>query len=160
MVVLFGDESGDGISSSLYRPGPAQRRVPALRLSDWLRHESLADGGRVLLLRMNIEGAEPEVIADLIDAGLHGYVDGWYGLWDDMGKIDPQRDAAFRRLLRAHGIRPVTFNGRDLRWPWRVRCIAYDMRTSLRAGARRLARAGNVRAGDGARGGLGESQWQ
>lgn len=134
---LYKDAKG-GIGDSLYRVGDAHEEVPAARLSDWLRESGVRPEQAVLLLRMNVEGAEYDVLQDLVDAGVAGQVDGWYGMWDDVGKIDPRRDEEFGAFLARHGIRPLTFNGRDLRWPLRVKCVAYDLRTSALAGARRV----------------------
>jgi FkbM family methyltransferase len=134
-----------GRGDSLYRRSDAGTPVRAIRLSAWLREQGLADGERVLLLRMNIEGAEFDVLHDLADAALTRMVDGYYGLWDDLSKFDEETDREFRRFTAGQGIRPVTFNGRDLRWPWRRRLIAYDLRTSVHAGARRIARGAGHR---------------
>ena len=94
-----------------------------------------------VILRMNIEGAEQFVIQDLLDSGLTASVDGYYGMWDDVSKIDPKADRRFRRLLRANGITNVTFNDRDL--PYRLRrfAIRTDIETSIRRG---LARVGSA----------------
>ena len=67
-------------------------------------------------------------------------VDGYYGMWDDLSKIDPERDAGFRRLLRRAGIHPIAFNDRDLAHPIRVWAIRYDLTTSLAAAHRQLGR--------------------
>ena len=37
---------------------------------------------------------------DLVNSGLAGYIDGYYGMWDDISKIDKQRDDAFRAFLQ------------------------------------------------------------
>ncbi len=133
-------EGKRGRSDSLHRPGPTSIRVPAVRLSDWLRAEGAAGGTHIILLRMNIEGAELDVLRDLDDHGLPGHIDGYYGLWDDAGKIDAAADTALRALTARLRIAPVTFNGRDMRWAARRAAIAYDLRTALHAGARRVTR--------------------
>lgn len=137
---LPGGRGPSGRSDSIYRPSAVGTEVPAVRLSTWLRDQGQAGGDRVLLLRMNIEGAEFDVLRDLVDAALARSIDGYYGLWDDLSKFDAERDREFRRFTASHGIRSCTFNSRDLRWPWRRRLIAYDLRTSLHVGARRLRR--------------------
>jgi FkbM family methyltransferase len=130
----------DGLGNSLYRPEFGEyEEVPALRFSDWLKEQDLDLEHSVSLLRMNIEGAEPDVVADLLDSGLARYVDGFFGMWDDLSKIDPPADVEFRALLARHGIRPFTFNGRDLRVPLRMRSVEYDVRTCVRRGLRRIA---------------------
>ena len=136
---LFLDD-GDGKGDSLYREGGEAVTVPAFRLSDWLEEQGIALDETIVILRMNIEGAERPVIQDLIAAGLADKVDGWYGLWDDVGKIDPQAGDAFAKELSAAGIDRLTFNGRDLKVPFRWRLISYDVQTSLLRGLKRVER--------------------
>jgi hypothetical protein len=132
----------DGLGNSLYRPEFGDYEdVPALRFSDWLKQQDLDLEHGISLLRMNIEGAEPDVIADLVDSGLLGCIDGFFGMWDDLSKIDPQADVRFRSLLARHRIRPFTFNGRDLRVPLRMRTVEYDIRTCVRRGLARIGRS-------------------
>lgn len=120
-------------------------KVPALRLSDWLADEKLDLDTTVCILRMNIEGAEVEVVRDLIEHGLIGKIDGFFGMWDDVAKAGVEDVQCFRGLLRAHGIRPFTFNARDLRYPLRRAVIAYHVRTCLERGQRRIS-SGRERA--------------
>lgn len=120
---------GDGRGDSLFAErGADYDDVPAVRLStvlaQWPPYYPV-------LLRMNIEGAEQFVIDDLIEAGMINRIAGFYGMWDDLAKIDPDRDAQFRQLLRRHRIHPVTFNDRDLGHPLRMWAIRYDMATHL-----------------------------
>ena len=110
------------------------------RLSDWLRERNIALEDRICLLRMNIEGAEYDVLQDLVASGLAPHIDGYYGLWDDISKTAIPRDREFRTFLSRHHIRSFTFNGRDVRWGVRRKCIAYDLHTSVLAGLRRLER--------------------
>jgi FkbM family methyltransferase len=102
--------------------------VPAVHLSEVIRE---ADVDRIIL-RMNIEGAEEFVIDDLIANSLTGRVAGFYGMWDDLWKLDAPRDRAFRKKLRANGIEHVTFNDRDLDHRLRRAAIRFDIETSLR----------------------------
>jgi hypothetical protein len=133
---------GNGLANSLYRPElDAFEDVPAVRLSDWLGAQGIDFEGNIVLVRMNIEGAERDVIADLNENRLLLNVDGWFGMWDDLSKIDPAADEVFRAELAAHSIEPVTFNGRDLRVPLRLRVIDAEVRTAVRRGARRIWRA-------------------
>jgi len=87
---------------------------------------------------MNIEGAEPDVVADLVDSGIAAHIDGFFGMWDDLSKIDREADAGFRSLLARQGIEPFTFNGRDLAVPLMTRIIEYHLRTCVRRGLRRI----------------------
>jgi hypothetical protein len=133
---------GDGLEASIYRQGLDEYdEVRALRFSDWLRENHLSLEDSICLLRMNIEGAEFDIIQDLLDHDLAGFIDGYYGMWDDVSKIDPRRGDDFRSLLAANHINPFTFNGRDFRFRLRKKCIEYDVCTSIRAGLRRV-RAG------------------
>lgn len=140
---LFLDD-GDGKGDSLYREGGEAVTVPAFRLSDWLAEQGVALDETIVILRMNIEGAERPVIQDLVAAGLADKVDGWYGLWDDVGKIDPQAGEDFARELSAAGIERLTYNGRDLKVPFRWRLISYDVQTSLLCGLKRVKRGGGA----------------
>ena len=137
---------GHGLTSSLYRPQYGEyEEVDALRFSDWVRSSGLHLENSVCLLRMNIEGAESDVIQDLVDHGLASYIDGYYGMWDDVGKIDRQRDEDLRALLASAHISKLTFNGRDMRVGFRRKCIEYDVHTSAQVGLRRMRRAQKFR---------------
>jgi FkbM family methyltransferase len=100
-----------GKADSLFSARKAQGSldVPAARLSSFV----LESGHDARILRMNIEGAELLVIEDLLDAGQTDRIDGYFGMWDDLGKIDPAADECFRRLLHGCGVDPITFNDRD-----------------------------------------------
>jgi len=123
----------------MYRHDLAEyEEVEAMRFSDWLRENDLDMDKRVCLLRMNIEGAEFDVISDLVDSGLAKHIDGYFGMWDDASRIDKRRDDEFCAFLARHHISSLTFNGRDLRFGFRMRCIEYDMNAALMAGLRRI----------------------
>lgn len=125
---------GSGTSDSLFAErGETFESVQAVRLSDVLREFYDAHGDVPTLIRMNIEGAELFVVEDLIDSGLRSKVSGFYGMWDDLSKIDRSKDTEFRHLLRRNGIHSVTFNDRDLGHPLREWAIRYDLTTSLLA---------------------------
>lgn len=132
---------GTGVASSLYRQEFGKfEEVPAIRLSSWLREEGIDVRRSVVLLRMNIEGAEEEVVEDLVESGLAPYVDGFLGMWDDVAKIDPERGKKFLRRLREHRIAPFTFNNRDFASSWRLQCITYEVHTALMQGLRKVER--------------------
>jgi hypothetical protein len=108
-------DSSSGKADSLLRDGGERfEDVPARRLSAVLADEGWDLSRTPTILRMNIEGAEQFVIEDLVEAGLAGCIDGYYGMWDDLSKIDPDADERFQRLLAEQGISTVTFNDRDL----------------------------------------------
>jgi FkbM family methyltransferase len=114
-VVRLYKGKGAGKADSLLRGGGEEfEDVPARRLSSILAEEGWDLARTPTILRMNIEGAEQFVIADLLAAGLAGEIDGYYGMWDDLSKIDPEADAEFQRVLAAHGISKLSFNDRDL----------------------------------------------
>lgn len=113
-VTLYLSAGGKADSMFSERERAGRIEVPAIRLSELLPAEGEYD---TTILRMNIEGAEPFVIDDLVDAGALGRIDAFYGMWDDLSKIDPERDAQFRVRLKQLGIRPVTFNDRDFENP-------------------------------------------
>lgn len=104
--------------------------VPAVRLSEVLK--SVSPEPDAVIVRMNIEGAEAFVIEDILTSGLGARVDGYYGMWDDLAKLDPAADGEFRRRLNAERIRNISFNGRDLAYPIRRFAIRTDLETSIR----------------------------
>jgi FkbM family methyltransferase len=125
------DSRGDSLFPSR---GAEFDLVPAGRLSDVLEKSSHDVREEPFILRMNIEGAEYGVLQDLVSSGLAEYVDGYYGMWDDLSKLDTELDVEFRAFLAAHHIRPVTFNNRDLDHRLRRLAIRIDLRTSVRRG--------------------------
>ncbi|MCC7353236.1 MAG: FkbM family methyltransferase [Anaerolineae bacterium] len=138
----------NGLGNSVLKHNFAEyEEVDAIRLSEWMQEQQLNLENSVCLLRMNIEGSEFDVISDLVNGGLHKFIDGYFGMWDDLSKIDKRRDDEFRALLARNNIRPFTFNGRDLGSNFRLKCIRYDIDTSVRVGLRRLGKSPNKGAG-------------
>lgn len=132
---------GDGLGSSVYRDTLGDyEEVQAVRFSDWIKGHDLDLKTSICLLRMNIEGSERDVLEDLADSGLAQHIDGYFGMWDDLSKIDRNRDDEFRAFLMRHRIHPFTFNGRDLWYPFRIAAIEYDIATAVQAGIKRLNR--------------------
>ena len=129
---------GDGLGDSIYRETSEFEEVGCLRLSDFLEEQEIGTKNQIVLLRMNIEGAELDVIEDLLEQNLHRKIDGYFGMWDDVAKVDVARDSAFRSLMAKNGISPFTFNGRDLRWSLRRKCIEYQINTCVLAGLNRI----------------------
>lgn len=121
---------GDGHGDSLYRVNKNSVAVPAIRVSDLVKAEA-ADPDRIILLRMNIEGAELDVLKDLDENGLLGRINGFYGMWDDLSKIDPELDRELIAFMKTHGLKTLTLNERDFVSGFRVRVIAYDLVTSI-----------------------------
>lgn len=132
---LDGD-SGKGDSLFAAR-GEVVEEVPARRLSEILRVDYPWYSSAALLIRMNIEGAEMFVIDDLCDAGMVDDVDGFYGMWDDLSKIDPELDGAFLAMLRGSGITTVTFNDRDMPHLLRMDAVRRSMQRAIARASKR-----------------------
>jgi hypothetical protein len=136
-VTLHRSSADGGYGDSIFACGGSDLEdVPAVRLSEVLLSTHAAHAGPVIL-RMNIEGSELAVLEDVIAAGLHRRIDGYYGMWDDAARIDPAMDMRLRRLQHDHGVRPLTFNGRDLGYRLRRLAIRIDLETSIRHGESR-----------------------
>lgn len=134
---LFLDD-GDGLGDSLYRESERWEDVPAITLSAFMDEVGGDPARTITFVRMNIEGAEFDVVRDLIDSGRAERVDAWLGMWDDLSKIDQAKDAEFREMAARAGIRRFPFNGRDLRWRLRRWCILYEVRTRVLVALRRM----------------------
>lgn len=127
---------GDGKGDSVFpERGTEYDEVAVARLSNVIRG---VESDVIVILRMNIEGAEWHVVEDLVAAGMRNRIGAFYGMWDDLSKIDWSRDDIFRDLLRRNGIRPLTFNDRDLAHPLRRWAIRLDLDTSIQAGHARI----------------------
>jgi hypothetical protein len=102
-------------------------------LSKIIRKDCNSDslGHDILLLRMNCEGAEWPVLRDLEKAGLLAYISGFFGMWDDLWKIDIGMDARFRAYLKEQKIRNFTYNDRDLKFYLRRKAIKYHLTTIM-----------------------------
>jgi hypothetical protein len=138
-IKVYKDSKGTGGGNSIYRPYFGDyEEVKAIRFSDWLYKNNINLKNSICILRMNIEGAEFDVISDLIENGLTDYIDGYFGMWDDVLKINAYRDYKFRNLLAKNAISPFTFNGRDFCFGFRLKCIEYEINTSIQAGLQRI----------------------
>jgi hypothetical protein len=125
----------DGKADSLFTPSDRYEDVPAARLSTILTRECAALCAHApVLVRMNIEGSEYDVIDDLVRSGQCRHVDGWFGMWDDVAKLDPAKERRFRRLLTEAHITAVTFNDRDLAHPRRRAAIRLALDAAVRRG--------------------------
>jgi FkbM family methyltransferase len=132
-------QPGKGLGSSVYKDAfDKYEEVPALRFSNWVENLGLELENNICLLRMNIEGSEFDVIADIVESGLADHIDGYFGMWDDLSKIDKKTDDEFRAFLKSNRIYPFTFNGRDLRFKSRVHCIQYDIGTAVQVAVKKL----------------------
>jgi len=113
LIKLF--TSGDGLGDSIYRKKESCVEVEAKKLSDVIRDEAIRLDECINIIRMNIEGSEYDVIEDLINADLIKYFDGFYGMWDDVSKLDQKKYIKFNKILKEVGVYPFPFNGRDMR---------------------------------------------
>lgn len=157
-IELFCSTRAEGVGDNIFGHRPATKdtgkvfTVAARRLSSVIAAENIDLDRTCVLLRMNIEGAEFEVLKDLDDAGILGKIDGFFGAWDDVGKLRPALDVEFRKFMADRGIRTTPFNDRDLgvKWPFRLRkrAIRYAIRTALGYAQRRK---GGAAASTGAR---------
>ncbi|HNP17780.1 MAG TPA: FkbM family methyltransferase [Fulvivirga sp.] len=126
---------GDGLGNSFYKNQQTQViNVPVSKLSDIIMNEGIKLKGSINILRMNIEGAEYNVMMDLINSNLCNYFSGFYGMWDDVKKMPGNKEKAFRLLLKDNNIEHLTFNGRDMKSSKRKRLILNDIKSVLMAG--------------------------
>jgi FkbM family methyltransferase len=131
---------GSGVGDSLIRHvGEHSISVPALRLSAHLRMIGFDPKRDILLLRMNIEGAEVFVLDDMSEANLITAVDGYYGEWNDPYKIGGEYGQRFDALMHRLNIEDLPFNDRDSRSALRRAFVRYDIVTSILAGMRAKA---------------------
>jgi hypothetical protein len=147
-VSLFLDERGGKGDSLFSERGTCSIDVPAIRLTKHLEIEGVDLMKTITIVRMNIEGAELYVLQDLEAAKATQFIDGWYGMWDDLFKIEPTKDAELRALMKRNKIKSIPFNARDLKNAGGVRglvfgfrewVIRYDIVTSILSGMRRKA---------------------
>ena len=123
---------GNGLGDSLYRPEYAEYvEVPARRFSELLKEEDIHLEDSINILRMNIEGCEMDVIQDLINNDLVKYFDGFYGMWDDLSKIDYAKDREFRKMLKKASIYPFPLNGRDMKFKIRKNVIQKSLEQTI-----------------------------
>lgn len=106
--------SGEGVGDSIYRKEESYVEVEAKKLSDVIRDEAIRLDECINIIRMNIEGSEFDVIEDLIESDLIKYFDGFYGMWDDVFKLDKEKFKKFNKILKEVGVYPFPFNGRDM----------------------------------------------
>jgi hypothetical protein len=123
-------KNSSGIGDSIYRESNSYEEVEAIRLSAWLKQNISFNEKNIILIRMNIEGAEYDVLMDLVEKNMAQFISGYYGMWNDVSKINPQKDILFRSFLKENSIYNLTFNGRDFHF-FRLKCIEYDINTQV-----------------------------
>lgn len=129
----------DGLGNSIYRKnGQQYEDVRAMKLTDIIKEQNIPLEGAVNILRMNIEGAEFDVISDLRKHGLIRFFNGFYGMWDDVWKINPTKDIEFRRLLKKEKISSFPFNGRDLHNEFRKKVILDNLKRTISGAAKKI----------------------
>jgi FkbM family methyltransferase len=135
---------GTGVGDSLVRRQGRSITVPAIRLSDFLIREDIDVSHDIVILRMNIEGAETFVLEDLLATGLISYIDGFYGSWDDPHKIGGEIAMRLDAAVTQARIKNIRFNDKESRSKLQLALIRYDLITSIVAGARTKRSCGNV----------------
>ena len=129
-IKLF--RGGNGLGDSIYRTEMNSFiEVKAKKLSEIIRNENVELDGSINILRMNIEGCEFDVIENLIENDLIKHFDGFYGMWDDVSKIDIERDRKFRKVLKEANVYPFPFNGRDMMHKRRKILIRKSLENSI-----------------------------
>lgn len=125
-------KEGNGLGDSIYRiQSKSFIDVPAKQLSRVIKEENIRLSEGINIIRMNIEGSEFEVIEDLKKNNLLEFIDGFYGMWDDLSKINYEQDKRFRKLLKLMKVSPFPFNGRDLRFSYRKNLIKKSILYSI-----------------------------
>jgi|TARA_B110000495_G_C22835090_1_gene487118 FkbM family methyltransferase len=123
--------SGCGLGDSIYRERNNYIEVEAKKLSDVIRDEDVRLNESINIIRMNIEGCEYDVIEDLIEADLIKYFDGFYGMWDDVFKLDKEKYGKFQKILKEINVYPFPFNGRDMQRENRKALINKSLMNSI-----------------------------
>ena len=123
--------SNDCPGDSIYRKQASYVEVEAKKLSDVIREQDARLEESINIIRMNIEGSEYDVIEDLINADLIKYFDGFYGMWDDVFKLDKQKYKKFQRTLKEIDVYPFPFNGRDMGHENRKKLIYKSLMNSI-----------------------------
>ena len=121
---------GHGAGDSLFSErGEQYEFVEARRLSEVISRQNFENAP--IILRMNCEGAEYQILRDLCESGCLDRIQGFFGKWDDLSKIDPDLDKEFREFLRENRISRVVFCDRDWVSNLRLSAIKYEFVTIL-----------------------------
>jgi FkbM family methyltransferase len=129
---------GDGLGDSLIRSKGSQSIViPSIQLSQMFKSDGIGRDNEVVILRMNIEGAELYVLEDLLKSDLVSRIDGYYGYWDDPLKIGGDIASRYKNVMAVTQIDNFPFNDRDFKSRIRLSVIKYDLTTSILAALRR-----------------------
>ncbi|MCF6297594.1 MAG: hypothetical protein L3J08_06375 [Flavobacteriaceae bacterium] len=128
-------KSAGGLGNSFYKNDSNEyEESPADSLSNFIRNNKINLSSSINILRMNIEGAELGVLKDLYKNDLLKYFNGYYGMWDDLEKIDNHEQKYAKAFLKKINIDPFTFNGRDLKFNVRKKVILRDIKSAIRVG--------------------------
>ena len=118
VVPLFLSPASNGEGNSIYasKNNVISRSidVPAVRMSDELQRIEIGD---FVILRCNIEGAELQMMSDLITTGMQKRIDVWCGAASDIPKVAEIRDEMHRyqQMLGDAGIYFQRFHATNLR---------------------------------------------
>jgi len=118
VVPLFLSPASNGEGNSIYasKNNVISRSidVPAVRMSDELQRIDIGD---FVILRCNIEGAELQMMSDLITTGMHKHIDVWCGASSDIPKVEEIRNEMrrYQQMLDDAGIYFQLFHATHLR---------------------------------------------
>lgn len=70
-----GDTIGGTVSIANRTDLDVVQKVPVIRMVDFIRKEFISKGKRVYLLKLDVEGAEFDIIPDLIKSGVYQHID-------------------------------------------------------------------------------------
>lgn len=114
-ISFYVDPGGKGLGDTTSVIRAKERRmkeisVPAIRLSTYLKKLGVRPGQDTILLRMNIEGAELDVLKDLKDVNWINKIDGYYGSWSDVYKISSEDGRVLDKIKSDFRINNIAFN--------------------------------------------------
>lgn len=130
-------KSNNGLGNSIFEDStPNFINVPCRKISEVIKENKIPLKNSINLIRMNVEGAEWEILKDLTEQKLHTYFNGFYGMWDDVVKKS-LNGKDFNRMLKLNGISNLTFNGRDMKHSKRKSIIIKNIESAILMGIRR-----------------------
>lgn len=109
--------TGHGLGSSISNIEniSEQKKVPTIRLSKYIKNNYDLKKTR-FIFRMNIEGAEYQVLTDLLNNTNINFQECLFlGTYDDVWKINPKKDLAFQRFLKLNKVVHFPLSEAELR---------------------------------------------
>lgn len=123
--------SSSSVADSVFRKSNLFEDVDTCVLSDFVRKKIKNIDRSIIIIRMNIEGSEKDVIDDLCASGLVSRIAGFFGMWNDVAAIDPEKGIQFERQLKKNRIVNFTFNDRDFQDSRRMALITYHFNSVI-----------------------------